>query len=102
MRSNKSGGGSGVESSPDPESAADRPKSPDAETTPDEADNAESEPAATRPALRLPLLSGGAEIGLGDVIKRATTVLGGRPCPGCERRAQYLNRVRFTSRKRGW
>jgi hypothetical protein len=32
------------------------------------------------------------EIGLGDVIKRATSAVGIRPCAGCERRAVALNR----------
>jgi len=32
------------------------------------------------------------EIGLGDVIKRATSAVGIRPCAGCGRRAASLNR----------
>jgi hypothetical protein len=37
------------------------------------------------------------EIGLGDVIKRATSVIGIRPCAGCQRRAATLNRwMRFS------
>jgi len=32
------------------------------------------------------------EVGLGDVIKRATSTLGVRPCGGCSRRAAQLNR----------
>ena len=37
------------------------------------------------------------DIGLGDVIKRATSVLGIPPCSGCERRRNRLNsRVRLT------
>ncbi|HKF05368.1 MAG TPA: hypothetical protein VKB49_23820 [Candidatus Sulfotelmatobacter sp.] len=32
------------------------------------------------------------EIGLGDVIKRATSSVGIRSCGGCERRAAALNR----------
>jgi hypothetical protein len=36
-------------------------------------------------------------IGLGDLIKKTTYALGIKPCVGCERRAQALNRwVRFT------
>jgi hypothetical protein len=31
-------------------------------------------------------------VGLGDVIKRATSTVGIRPCGGCERRAAALNR----------
>ena len=38
------------------------------------------------------------EIGLGDVIKRATSSLGIRPCRGCERRAVALNRWMTFSR----
>lgn len=38
------------------------------------------------------------EIGLGEVIKRATYAIGITPCGGCEQRAQMLNRwVRFHS-----
>lgn len=32
------------------------------------------------------------EIGLGDVIKRATSSIGIKPCGGCQRRAEKLNR----------
>jgi hypothetical protein len=32
------------------------------------------------------------EVGLGDLIKRATTVMGIRPCGGCEQRAAALSR----------
>ena len=32
------------------------------------------------------------EIGLGDVIKRATYAAGIKPCGGCRRRAEALNR----------
>jgi hypothetical protein len=31
------------------------------------------------------------EIGLGDVIKRATSAIGIKPCGGCERRSSILN-----------
>ncbi len=44
------------------------------------------------PSLRLPGFIAGEEIGLGDVIKRATSYIGIRPCGGCERRANVLNR----------
>lgn len=33
-----------------------------------------------------------AEVGLGEAIKKATSVVGIKPCGGCERRAQALNR----------
>ena len=40
------------------------------------------------------------EIGLGDVIKRATSMVGIKPCRGCERRATVLNRwLIFTGRR---
>lgn len=32
------------------------------------------------------------EVGLGDVIKRATSAIGIKPCGGCQRRAAALNR----------
>jgi hypothetical protein len=32
------------------------------------------------------------EVGLGEVIKRATAAVGIRPCSGCQRRAQALDR----------
>ena len=41
------------------------------------------------------------EIGLGDVVKRVTSTFGIKPCTGCERRAQALNRwVVFVPRRR--
>ena len=50
--------------------------------------------------VRLPGFIADEEIGLGDVIKRATSYLGIKPCGGCERRAAALNRwVGFTNRK---
>jgi hypothetical protein len=43
--------------------------------------------------VRLPgFISDDEEIGLGDVIKRATSYLGIKPCGGCEQRAAVLNR----------
>jgi hypothetical protein len=48
----------------------------------------------TRPprSIRLPGFVSEEQVGLGDVIKRATSALGIRPCGGCERRAAQLNR----------
>ena len=47
--------------------------------------------------VRLPGFLKDEEIGLGDVIKRATSSAGIRPCGGCARRAAALNRwVAFT------
>jgi hypothetical protein len=42
--------------------------------------------------VRLPGFINDEEIGLGDVIKRATSYLGIQPCGGCEHRAAVLNR----------
>ncbi len=51
--------------------------------------------------IRLPGFVADQEVGLGDVIQRATMAAGVRPCGGCGRRAEALNR-RFvvTGRKR--
>ena len=57
----------------------------------------QSEPQPYR--VRLPGFVSDEEIGLGDVIKRATSDFGIKPCGGCERRAAALNRwVVFTRR----
>ena len=45
--------------------------------------------------IRLPGFITAEDVGLGDVVKRATYLLGIKPCGGCERRAAALNR-RFT------
>jgi hypothetical protein len=42
--------------------------------------------------VRLPGFITDEDIGLGDVLKRATFALGLKPCGGCERRASALNR----------
>jgi hypothetical protein len=41
--------------------------------------------------VRLPGFMVENEIGLGDVIKRATSAVGIRPCGGCEQRAETFN-----------
>lgn len=47
--------------------------------------------------VRLPGFVKEEEVGLGEVIKRATYSVGIRPCTGCRRRAATLNRwVVFT------
>jgi hypothetical protein len=47
--------------------------------------------------VRLPGFITDDEIGLGEVIKRATAYLGIQPCGACERRAAALNRqIAFT------
>jgi len=50
--------------------------------------------------VRLPGFVTTEPLGLGDVLKGATSILGIRPCGGCERRAQALNRkMIFTGRR---
>jgi len=47
--------------------------------------------------VRLPGFIKDDEIGLGDIVKRATYAMGMKPCGGCERRAAAMNRwVVFT------
>jgi hypothetical protein len=49
--------------------------------------------------VRLPGFITDDEVGLGDVMKRATSYFGIQPCGGCQRRAAALNRwVVFTGR----
>jgi len=40
------------------------------------------------------------DIGLGDVIKRATAIIGFQPCGGCEHRATALNQWLVFSARR--
>lgn len=50
--------------------------------------------------MRLPGFLVGTEVGLGDVIKRATLAVGIKPCGGCEQRAATLNRwMKITGRR---
>jgi hypothetical protein len=42
--------------------------------------------------VRLPGFLLDREVGLGDLLKRATSGLGIRPCGGCSQRAEVLNR----------
>jgi hypothetical protein len=49
--------------------------------------------------VRLPGFIIPEEIGLGDVVKRATYAMGMQPCTGCEQRAAMLNRVMVFSRR---
>lgn len=61
------------------------------------ADVIERESAREAHRVRLPGFLIDEEIGLGDAIKRMTYALGIKPCGGCEKRAQTLNRwVRFS------
>ncbi|PYS24496.1 MAG: hypothetical protein DMF72_05265 [Acidobacteria bacterium] len=50
--------------------------------------------------VRLPGFVSDKEVGLGDVIKRATYAVGIKPCGGCERRAAALNRWMVFSGRR--
>jgi len=51
--------------------------------------------------VRLPGFISDEDIGLGDVIKRATSAVGIRPCGGCGRRVGQLNRwVVFSGSRR--
>lgn len=51
--------------------------------------------------VRLPGFQVEHEVGLGDVIKRATSAVGITPCAGCEKRAAWLNSmVMFSGRHR--
>jgi hypothetical protein len=43
--------------------------------------------------VRLPGFVHEEEVGLGEAIKRATYAMGIKPCTGCERRADALNRL---------
>ena len=50
--------------------------------------------------VRLPGFISDEDVGLGDVIKRATSAVGIRPCGSCEQRAAALNRwLTFTGRR---
>jgi len=51
--------------------------------------------------IRLPGFVAKEDVGLGDLVKRATSAVGIRPCGGCGRRAEALNRrVVVRGRKR--
>lgn len=50
--------------------------------------------------VRLPGFIDDADAGLGDVIKRATSLVGITPCGGCAERAQRLNRWMVLSGRR--
>ena len=51
------------------------------------------------PHLRLPGFVREEAIGLGDLISRTATAIGVRPCGGCVRRAEALNRWMTVGRK---
>ena len=51
--------------------------------------------------IRIPFRMQQPTIGLGDVVKRVTTSVGFRPCSGCQKRAEALNRmVQFTTTRK--
>jgi len=58
----------------------------------DESPTAKGETEATPRRVRLPGFVTDEEVGLGDVLKRATYAMGIKPCGGCERRATAMNR----------
>jgi hypothetical protein len=58
------------------------------------------EPESKPYRVRLPGFISDEDVGLGDVIKRATYAIGVKPCGGCERRATVLNRWMVFSGKR--
>ena len=54
-----------------------------------------------RHRVRLPGFIADQEVGLGDVIKRATSYVGIKPCGRCQKRAAALNRwAVFTGRNK--
>ena len=57
-----------------------------------------SVPATHR--IRTPGFISDKDIGLGDVIKQATSAVGIKPCGACQRRAAALNRWLMFSGKR--
>ncbi len=50
------------------------------------------EPQREPHRVRMPGFLTDEDIGLGDVLKRATAVVGIQPCGGCAKRAEALNR----------
>ena len=64
----------------------------------------DSDPATRQPqprSVRLPVFVSDEPVGLGDVVKRATSAIGIKPCGGCAQRAARLNsRVVITGRRR--
>ena len=61
---------------------------------------AEDQPERKPYRVRLPGFISDEDVGLGDVIKRATYAIGVKPCGGCQRRATVLNRWMVFSGKR--
>ena len=70
------------------------------EVAPGQEDDSLGKAAKPRYRVRLPRFIVQEPVGLGDVVKRATTALGARPCGGCLQRAARLDRlVRFEPRR---
>jgi hypothetical protein len=61
----------------------------------------ESPDDKSRARMRLPNFVSDDDIGLGDLVSRATRTLVHRPCQGCERRAEALNRWLVFHGRRG-
>ena len=58
-----------------------------------EHDEKDGNPMLPEPVrMRLPGFLIEDEVGLGDIIRRATDAMGIKSCGGCERRAEWLNR----------
>jgi len=56
----------------------------------------------SRHQIRLPGFMGEEPVGLGEVVKRATSYLGVTACDSCEHRATVLNRwLAFTGSRKG-
>ena len=50
-------------------------------------------PVPKKHPIRLPAIIPKKEIGLGDVIKRAVSAIGIKPCEKCRKRAASLNKM---------
>jgi hypothetical protein len=59
------------------------------------------EPERSSHRVRMPGFVTDEDIGLGDVIKKATSYMGIKPCGGCGRRAAALNQwIVFSGRRK--
>ncbi|GLV88473.1 MULTISPECIES: hypothetical protein [Streptomyces] len=67
-----------------------------AESTGDRSGKSRGEPRR----VRLPGFINDEDIGLGDVAKRATSIVGIKPCGGCSERARWLNNRMVFSKRR--
>jgi hypothetical protein len=66
-----------------------------------EAEAVRASPTRKPRNVRLPVFVSDEPVGLGDVIKRATSSVGIKPCGGCAQRAARLNsRIVFAPRSR--